>query len=151
MSFNNVSPSVEAVKKDTFFSVLREALAGTERDFTKGSIPLALTILAIPMILEMSMEALFAIVDTFFVAKLGAAAVAVVGLTESVLALVYAVAMGLSIGATATVSRRFGEKDFDGAARAATHVVYLGLFVSLVMGVIGVVVAGDIYRLLGAE
>ncbi|MBX3289265.1 MAG: MATE family efflux transporter [Acidobacteria bacterium] len=150
MSFNNVSPSVEAVKKDTFFSVLREALAGTERDFTKGSIPLALTILAIPMILEMSMEALFAIVDTFFVAKLGAAAVAVVGLTESVLALVYAVAMGLSIGATATVSRRFGEKDFDGAARAATHVVYLGFVVSLVMGVIGVVFAGDIYRLLGA-
>ncbi len=151
MSYNNVSPSVETVKKDTFFSVLREALGGTERDFTKGSIPLALTILAIPMILEMSMEALFAIVDTFFVAKLGAAAVAVVGLTESVLALVYAVAMGLSIGATATVSRRFGEKDFDGAARAATHVVYLGVFVSLVMGVIGVVFAGDIYRLLGAE
>lgn len=151
MSFNDLKPSVETVKQDTFLSVLREALGGTERDFTKGSIPLALTILAIPMILEMSMEALFAIVDTFFVAKLGAAPVAVVGLTESVLALIYAVAIGLSIGATATVARRFGEKDFDGAARAATHVVYLGLFVSILMGIIGLIFAPQIYSLLGAD
>ncbi|HMS11142.1 MAG TPA: MATE family efflux transporter, partial [Pyrinomonadaceae bacterium] len=105
MSFN-VEGAEFAAEKNTFFSVLREAFVGTERDFTRGSIPVALIILAIPMILEMSMEALFAIVDTFFVAKLGAAAVAVVGLTESVLALIYAVAVGLSIGATATVARR---------------------------------------------
>lgn len=150
MSFEGVRPLSEAGEKNSFFSILREAFRGTERDFTKGSIPIALVILAIPMILEMSMEALFAIVDTFFVAKLGASAVAVVGLTESILALVYAVAIGLSIGATATVARRFGEKDLDGAARAATHVVYLGLFVSVIMGAAGVIFAPQIYALLGA-
>ena len=136
---------------NSFFSVVREAFVGTNRDFTKGSIPAALTILAIPMILEMSMESLFAIVDTFFVSKLGAESIAVVGLTESVLALIYAVGVGLSIGATATVARRVGEKDLDGAARTATHVVYLGVIVSLVMAAIGVVFAPSILRTLGAE
>ncbi|MDM7922998.1 MAG: MATE family efflux transporter, partial [Pyrinomonadaceae bacterium] len=128
-----------------------EAFVGTSRDFTQGPIVPGLIILAIPMILEMSMEALFAIVDTFFVAKLGAEAVAVVGLTESVLALIYAVAVGLSVGATATVARRIGEKDADGAARTATHVVYLGVAVSVVLGIIGIVFSADILRALGAE
>lgn len=137
--------------RDSFLSIMREALVGTSRDFTEGPILPALVILAIPMILEMSMEALFAIVDTYFVAKLGAAPVAVVGLTESVLALVYAVGVGLSIGATATVARRVGEKDMEGAARTATHAVYLGLAVSVAIGVLGVVFAPDIFRLLGAE
>lgn len=150
MSFN-VEGAELVAEKNTFFSVLREAFVGTERDFTRGSIPVALIILAIPMILEMSMEALFAIVDTFFVAKLGAASVAVVGLTESVLALIYAVAVGLSIGATATVARRVGEKDMDGAARAATHVIYLGLIVSAAMGIAGIIFARQIFGLLGAE
>ncbi len=150
MSFEGQTPSVEA-ENNSFFSILREAFVGTDRDFTRGSIPVALIILAIPMILEMSMEALFAIVDTFFVAKLGAASVAVVGLTESVLALVYAVGIGLSIGATALVARRIGEKDMEGAARTATHAVYLGLIVSAVMGGAGLIFASDIYRLLGAE
>ena len=136
---------------NSFFSVVREAFMGTSRDFTKGSIPAALIILAIPMILEMSMESLFAIVDTFFVSKLGAESIAVVGLTESVLALIYAVGVGLSIGATATVARRVGEKDLDGAARTATHVVYLGVIVSLVMAAIGVIFAPSILRILGAE
>lgn len=130
---------------------MREAFVGTNRDFTQGAILPALVILAIPMILEMSMEALFAIVDTFFVSKLGAESIAVVGLTESVLALIYAVGVGLSIGATATVARRVGENDLEGAARTATHSVYLGLFVSAVMSILGVVFAPDIYRLLGAE
>lgn len=138
-------------ENNSFFSVLREAFVGTSRDFTKGSIFAALIILAIPMILEMSMESLFAIVDTFFVSKLGAESIAVVGLTESVLALVYAVGVGLSIGATATVARRFGERDLDGAARTATHVVYLGVIVSIVMGLAGVVFAPNILHLLGAE
>ncbi len=136
---------------NSFFSVVREAFVGTNRDFTKGSIPAALIILAIPMILEMSMESLFAIVDTFFVSKLGAESIAVVGLTESVLALIYAVGVGLSIGATATVARRVGEKDLDGAARTATHVVYLGVIVSLVMAAIGVIFAPRILHVLGAE
>jgi putative MATE family efflux protein len=135
----------------SFSSVLREAFIGTTRDFTKGPILPALLILAIPMILEMAMEGLFAIVDTFFVAKLGAESVAVVGLTESVLALVYAVAVALSIGATAMVARRFGEQDLEGAARTATHVVYLGVIVSVVMGVIGWIFAPWILRTLGGE
>lgn len=151
MSSNEIQPSLPTVQKDTFFSVMREAFRGTERDFTQGSIIAGLIILAIPMTFEMAMEGVFAIVDTFFVAKLGAEAVAVVGFTESVLALVYAVAVGLSIGATATVARRIGEKDPEGAARAAAHMIYLGILVSVIMGVIGVVFAPDILRLLGAK
>ena len=150
MSVNSESPSIQAVD-NSFWAVVRESFRGSQRDFTEGSIFAAIVILAIPMILEMGMESLFAIVDIFFVAKLGADAVAVVGLTEAVLALVYAVAVGLSIGATATVARRIGEKDPEGAARTATHVVYLGLIVSAVMGVIGVAAAPYIYQVLGAE
>src|SRR5690606_34778053 len=151
MSFEGVKTSAQAAAKDSVFSVLREAIRGTDRDFTTGSIVAGLTILAIPMTLEMAMEAVFAIVDTFFVAKLGAEAVAVVGFTESVLALIYAVAVGLSIGATATVARRTGEKDPDGAARSAAHMIYLGLIVSVAMAIPGIVFASDILRLLGAE
>jgi putative MATE family efflux protein len=150
MSFEGKSSHVAAVD-NSVLSVLREAFVGTSRDFTQGSILAALIILAIPMILEMSMEALFAIVDTFFVAKLGAESVAVVGLTESILVLIYAVAIGLSIGATATVARRTGEKDYDGAAKSAAHIIYLGVIVSVVMGSIGVIFAPNIFRLLGAE
>lgn len=150
MSLNIETPSAETVD-NSFWPVMREAFVGSNRDFTSGSILIALIILAIPMILEMSMEALFAIIDTFFVAKLGAESVAVVGLTESVLVLIYAVAIGLSIGATATVARRTGEKDLDGAARSAAHIIYLGVIVSVVMGAIGVIFAPDILRLLGAE
>lgn len=136
---------------DTFWSVAKEAFMGSERDLTKGSVLVAIVILAVPMILEMLMEGIFAIVDIFFVAKLGAVSVTVVGLTEAMLALVYAVGIGLSIGATATVSRRFGEKDPDGAARAAVHVIYLGLIVSAIMGVAGVMFSEQILRLLGAS
>lgn len=150
MSFEGRTLPVEA-ENNSFTSVLREAFIGTTRDFTQGSIFAALVILAIPMILEMSMESLFAIVDTFFVAKLGAESVAVVGLTESILALIYAVGVGLSIGATATVARRVGEKDMEGAARTATHAVYLGAIVSVLMGAAGVVFAPRILHLLGAE
>ena len=150
MSLQLEQPS-EAAVNNTFMSVMREAFVGTTRDFTQGPILPALIILAIPMILEMSLEGLFAIVDTFFVAKLGAESVAVVGFTESVLALVYAVAIGLSIGATATVARRFGEQDLEGAARTATHVVYLGIIVSVIMGTLGLIFAPNILRILGAE
>jgi len=150
MSVSNLTPSAETVD-NSVLGVLREAFVGTKRDFTKGSIPAALIILAIPMILEMSMESLFAIVDTFFVSKLGAESIAVVGLTESILVLCYAVGIGLSIGATATVARRVGEQDLEGAARTATHAVYLGMIVALLMGAAGVIFAPRLLHLLGAE
>ncbi|HVQ56175.1 MAG TPA: MATE family efflux transporter, partial [Pyrinomonadaceae bacterium] len=150
MSISNATPSAETVD-NSILAVLREAFVGTKRDFTKGSIPAALIILAIPMILEMSMESLFAIVDTFFVSKLGAESIAVVGLTESILVLTYAVGIGLSIGATATVARRVGEQDLEGAARTATHAVYLGIIVALFMGAAGVIFAPQLLHMLGAE
>ncbi|MEO8647831.1 MAG: MATE family efflux transporter [Acidobacteriota bacterium] len=150
MTSNSESPSFEAAD-NSFWAILREAVRGSKRDFTTGSIGLAIFLLAVPMILEMMMESLFAVVDIFFVAKLGAEAVAVVGLTESIMALVYAVAIGLSIGATAVVARRSGEKDPEGAARSAAHVIYLGIIVSVLMSIIGIVFAPTFFRLLGAE
>src|SRR5688572_26733184 len=132
MSFDASAPQSETLD-NSFWSVIREGLRGSQRDFTQGPIWVALVILAIPMILEMSMESLFAVVDIFFVAKLGADAVAIVGLTESVMALIYAVAFGLAIGATATVARRTGEKDMKGAASSAAHVIYLGIIVSILI------------------
>ena len=150
MSFDTSTPSAETLD-NSFWSVLREGLRGSHRDFTQGPIWIALVILAIPMILEMSMESLFAVVDIFFVAKLGSDAIAIVGLTESVMALIYAVAFGLAIGATATIARRTGEKDLAGAAKAAAHVIYLGVIVSIVISAIGIIFAPDILRLLGGK
>ncbi|MGB7068715.1 MAG: MATE family efflux transporter [Pyrinomonadaceae bacterium] len=150
MSFDSANPSAET-HDNSFWPVIREAFAGSQRDFTKGPIGLAIFLLAVPMILEMLGESLFAIVDIFFVAKLGAGAVAIVGLTESVMALIYAVAFGLAIGATATVSRRIGEKDEQGAAKTAAHVIYLGVAITLAISVLGIIFAPKILTLLGAE
>jgi putative efflux protein, MATE family len=150
MSFDAINPSAEVVD-NSFWSILREAIWGTQRDFTKGSLGVALFILSVPMIVEMFAESLFAVVDIFFVAHLGANAVAAVGITESMMYLIYSVAIGLSIGATATVARRIGEKDPDGAAKAATHSIYLGLFTSVVLGTIGVIFAPTFLRLMGAD
>ena len=150
MSFDASAPSAETLD-NSFWSVVREGLRGSQRDFTQGPIWVALVILAIPMILEMSMESLFAVVDIFFVAKLGADAVAIVGLTESVMALIYAVAFGLAIGATATIARRTGEKDEEGAAKSAAHVIYLGILVSILISAIGIIFAPNILRALGAH
>ena len=147
----NVTASTAETLNNSFWSVLKEGLRGSERDFTVGPIWVAIVILAIPMILEMSMESIFAVVDIFFVAKLGAGAVAIVGLTESVMALIYAVAFGLAIAATATVARRTGEKDEAGAAKTAAHVIYLGLIVSVLMSAIGITFAPVILGLLGAQ
>ncbi|MFL6375634.1 MAG: MATE family efflux transporter [Pyrinomonadaceae bacterium] len=140
-----------ATENNKFWSVVKEAIRGSRRDFTTSPIGISLFILSVPMIVEMFAESLFAIVDIFFVAHLGASAVAVVGLTESMMALVYAVAFGIAIGATATVARRIGEKDPKGAADSATHVIYMGVVVSLVMSVIGVLAAPAILDALGAE
>lgn len=147
---DETTPQTAAVN-NSFWSIMREALRGSQRDLTQGPIGVAIFLLAVPMILEMSMESLFAVVDIFFVAKLGADSVAIVGLTESVMALIYAVAFGLAIGATATVSRRTGEKDEAGAAKSAAHVLYLGVIVSLLISVCGIIFAPQILRLLGAQ
>lgn len=149
MSANAAASHAETLD-NSFWSVLREGFLGSTRDFTVGPIWVALVILSIPMILEMSMESLFAVVDIFFVGKLGAEAIAIVANTESILALVYAVAFGLAIGATATIARRIGEKDDDGAAKTAAHVIYLGLIVSAVISALGIVFAPYILALLGA-
>ena len=129
---------------------LKLAARGTRHDYTKGPIGRAIFLLAVPMILEMVMESIFAVVDIFWVAKLGAAAVATVALTESMMAIVYTLAFGLAIGTTATVARRVGEKDADGAANAAVQAIALGLVVSLSLGASGAVYAPDLLRLMGA-
>jgi putative MATE family efflux protein len=132
-------------------SLLREGLRGSERDFTQGAVGPAIVVLAIPMVLEMCMESLFAVVDVFFVSQLGADAVAAVGLTEGMLTIVYSVAMGLVIGATAVVARRIGEKDPDGAAVAAVQVIALGLVLSVAIGITGVIFARPLLALMGAS
>ncbi len=134
-----------------FLSLAREAVSGSSRDFTRGSLGVALFLLAVPMVLEMLMESAFAIVDIFVVAKLGADSVAVVGLTESMMAIVFALAMGLSVAATATVARRVGEGDPDGAGRAATHAIVLGAGISLLLSAVGLTFAPTFLGFLGAE
>ncbi len=134
-----------------FWPAVGEALRGTKQDFTQGSVPRAILLLAVPMVLEMGLESVFAVTDVFFVARLGAGAVATVGLTESVISLVYAVAMGLGVGATATVARRIGEHDPEGAARTAAQAVAVGLLASVVLGIIGFIMAPRVLMALGAE
>ncbi len=134
-----------------YLSLFKSAVAGEEKEFTTGSINRAIFMLSIPMILEMIMESLFAVVDVFFVGKLGVDAVATVGLTESMLTIIYSVGIGFSMAATAVVSRRIGEKNPDGAAHAGMQAIYLSLGVSLLISVIGVLFAEDLLLLMGAD
>jgi len=131
-------------------SLFLEAIRGSDRDYTIGAVGPALVMLSVPMVLEMAMESMFAVADVFYVSRVSADAVATVGVTESILTLVYTVAMGLGIGATAVVSRRIGEKDEDGAAQSAAQSVALGLMVAAVIGVIGYFSAEWIMRAMGA-
>jgi MATE family, multidrug efflux pump len=133
------------------WSLVREGVRGSTRDFTEGHVGHAVVVLAIPMVLEMCMESLFAVVDVFFVSKLGAEAVATVGLTESLMTVVYSVAIALCIGATAVVARRIGEKDPEGASVAAVQVIAVGLLVSVVIGVLGGMNARTLLGLMGAD
>lgn len=130
---------------------LREALSDNDAEFTSGSIRRALGLLAIPMMLEMSMEAVFAVVDIAFVSQLGTAAVAAVGITEALITVLYAIAIGLGMGVTAMVSRRIGENKPDEAAAVTGQAIWLGVVVSLVIGLIGVFFATDLLLLMGAE
>src|SRR3954449_3889080 len=116
---------------------IREALRGAQIDYTTAPVGRAVIMLAVPMVVEMSMESIFAVADVFWVAHLGADAVATVGLTESMLTIIYTVAMGLSIGATALVARRTGEHDPEGASRAAGQSIVLGWIVAALVGVAG--------------
>jgi putative MATE family efflux protein len=144
-------PRARAAVDAGFWSSVREALRGSRRDYTAGPIGRAILVLAVPMVLEMLMESIFAVCDVFFVSRLGPDAVATVGLTESMLTIVYTVAMGLAIGATAMVARRTGEKDADGAATAAVQALALGLIAASVLGVAGALLAPRLLALMGAS
>jgi putative MATE family efflux protein len=134
-----------------FWASVREAIAGTHKDYTAGSIVRAIVLLAIPMVLEMLMESLFGVVDVFWVAHLGADAVATVGYTETGLTILFALALGLSTGATALVARRIGEKDPKAASVVAAQAVLVGLLVSVVISVTGYIFAPDLLRLMKAS
>lgn len=144
MSSNPIS-----IKK--FFKYFKIAVSGKEESFTTGSIRRAIFMLSIPMILEMLMESIFAIVDIFYVSQVSVNAVATIGLTESVITLVYAIAIGLSMAATAVVARRVGEKDLKGASKAAVQVIFLGTAVAIVISVFGMLYPKEILDLMGAE
>lgn len=130
---------------------IKEAIAGTEQDFTSGSMRRAIFLLAVPMVLEMLMESTFAVFDIYFVTKLGPDAIATVGLTESLITIVYAIGVGLSMATTALVSRRIGEKDPEKAARAAFQSIITGLAVSFLIAIPGMIFAKDLMRMMGAN
>jgi putative MATE family efflux protein len=134
-----------------FWAAVREAIAGTHKDYTAGTIGRAIALLAIPMVLEMLMESLFGVVDVFWVAHLGADAVATVGYTETCLTILFALALGLSTGATAMVARRIGEKDPEAASVVAAQAIVAGLLVSAVISVAGCIYAPDLLRVMGAS
>src|SRR5258708_21615074 len=132
------------------WATIREAVSGSHAEYTDGPVDRAILLLAVPMVLELALESVFAVVDVFFVGRLGPDAVATVGLTESVLTIMYAALAGLSVGATATVARRVGERDFDGAARAAVQAIALGVLIAIPSGMLGAWFAGPLLALMGA-
>jgi putative MATE family efflux protein len=147
-----MTPSVEALPSHPgFVSLVRLALSGVEQDYTELPLRRAVFLLATPMVLEMAMESLFAVADIFWVSRLGADAVATVGLTESLLALIYAVALGLSVSATATVARRVGQRDLAQASLAAGQVLILTLVVSVLIGAAGLLLSPVLLGMMGAS
>src|SRR6267154_1341739 len=138
-------------KPHTLWASLLEAIRGSHQDYTAGSLNRAILLLAVPMVLEMVLESLFAVVDVFWVGRLGANAVATVGLTESLLSLIFAVGIGLSMSTTAMVARRIGEKDPEGAAVAGVQAIVLGVVTSVAIGIPCFIYAPQLLRLMGAS
>lgn len=134
-----------------WISLIKQSLRGEEHDYTSGSLRLAIFLLAIPMILEMMMESVFAVVDIYFVGRLGKAAISTVILTESILTLLYSAAIAFSVGATALVARRVGEKNNDAAAHTGAQAINLGVMVAVLVSIIGVLTARQILQLMGAS
>lgn len=137
--------------QQSLWASLREAVSGSDRDYTEGSLRRAIFMLSVPMVLEMCMESLFGIVDIFFIAKLGKDAMAAAALTESTLTILFSIAMGLSMGTTAIIARRIGEKNPAEAGVAAAQSLILGAAISVVIGIIGAWQAPELLRLMGAE
>lgn len=135
----------------SLFQLIRKALKGEDYDYTTGSINKAILLLAVPMIVEMAMESVFAVVDVFFVSKVSVNAVATVGLTESVLMIIYSIAVGFSMAVTAIVARRVGEKEHKRAGDAAFQAIMLAVIVGAVLGLTGFIFANDILELMGGE
>src|ERR1700751_405266 len=150
-SFQSATETPSVVPQPSFWASIREALRGSHQDYTAGNLNRAILLLAIPMVLEMVLESLFAVVDVFWVGRLGANAVATVGLTESLLSLVFAVGFGLSLSTTAMVARRIGEKDPEGAAVAGMQAIVVGLGVSLVIGLPCFSLAPKLLQVMGAS
>ena len=142
---------VQSEPERGFWASVREALRGSHQDFTGGSLNRSILLLAIPMVLEMVLESLFAVVDTFWVGRLGANAVATVGLTESILALVFAIGLGVSMSTTAMVARRIGEKDPEDAAISAVQAIVLGLLISLALGIPAGIAAPHLLQMMGGS
>jgi putative MATE family efflux protein len=138
-------------KLKTFFNNVAEAVSGTEQDFTEGKLSRAILLLSIPAVLEMVMESVFVIVDIYFVSKLGANAVATVGITESMVTIIYAIAIGLGTATTSMVSRRIGEKNSDAASVAAFQAILTGVIISLLIGLPGALFSGRLLGLMGAS
>ena len=147
----SLEQTVATAPPPTLWSSIREALRGSQQDFTTGSLNRAILLLAIPMVLEMVLESLFAVVDVFWVGRLGADAIATVGLTESLLSLVFAVGLGLSLSTTAMVARRIGEKDPEGAAVAGVQAIAIGILSSAVIGIPCYFYAPRLLQLMGAS
>ncbi|HUQ67840.1 MAG TPA: MATE family efflux transporter, partial [Flavitalea sp.] len=147
-------PSVfTTAKRTTWILLIRQAIRGDEMDYTTGSIRRAVIMLAIPMMLEMLMESVFAVVDLYFVGHLqnSSQAIQVVGLTESVLTIIYSLAIGMSMAATALVARRVGEKNNDEAAHAGVQALILAFAITVVMSTLGFFYAKDILKVMGAS
>lgn len=151
LTFNTIKMQSNKISLKQFIQYFKIAVTGREQNFTSGSIRRAVFMLSIPMILEMLMESIFALVDIMYVSQVSVNAVATIGLTESVITLVYAVAIGLSMAATAVVARRVGEEDLKGASNAAVQVIFLGVFVAVVISFVGILYPKEILGLMGGE